>query len=303
MQQNQAQQMQVFSDWLLRLRATIVTALQKLDGAAVVSEDQWSSPLGKGDSSLITGGVVLEKGGINYSKVAGASLPAAATDKRPQLAGLPFAACGLSLVLHPENPYVPITHANFRLFQVGGAEPLWWFGGGFDLTPCYGFAEDARHWHRTAQAACAPFGDELYPRFKKGCDEYFYLPHRREMRGIGGLFFDDINEGGYDNCFALVRSIGEHFLPAWLPIAERRKDTPYGEGQKQFQLYRRGRYVEFNLVYDRGTAFGLQSGGRAESILMSLPPLARWEYCWQPEPASPEAGLVQDFLQPRDWLA
>lgn len=294
--------MQAFEEWLLDFHGGIVAALRQLDPAADIVRDKWLSALGYGESCVITNGGVIEKGGVNRSRVSARSLPPAATEKRPEIAGHPFTAAGVSLVLHPVNPYVPVTHANFRLFQSGAAEEVWWFGGGFDLTPCYGFEEDARHWHGVAKAACAPFGEGLYPKFKKWCDEYFYIPHRQEMRGVGGLFFDDVNEGGFENCFAMVRGIAENFLPAWLPIAERRKDTPYGEREKQFQLYRRGRYVEFNLVYDRGTTFGLQSGGRAESILMSMPPLARWRYCWEPEKGSPEARLAEDYLQPRDWV-
>ena len=302
MQQNQPQRIDLFSTWLTGWRDEVVRALQQLDPKADVARDKWSGKLGNGDGYVITDGDVIEKGGINYSMVAAESLPPAATGNRPDIAGQPYVATGVSLVLHPRNPYVPTTHANLRMFHTTGEAATWWFGGGFDLTPCYGFKEDARHWHSTARDACVPFGEDIYPKFKRWCDSYFYIPHRKEMRGIGGLFFDDVNDGDFDSCFAMVRSIGEHFLPAWLPIAERRKDTPYQQQQKQFQLYRRGRYVEFNLVYDRGTTFGLQSGGRAESILMSLPPLARWQYDWKPEPGSPEAELTEYYLQPRDWL-
>jgi coproporphyrinogen III oxidase len=237
--------------------------------------------------------------------VHGARLPPAASRLRPELAGRPFEALGVSLVIHPRNPYVPTSHCNVRYFQAGDANdtPVWWFGGGFDLTPCYGFDEDAVHWHRTAAAACAEHGADSYRRFKQRCDEYFYLPHRGEARGIGGLFFDDLADGGFERCFAFTRSVGGHFLPAYRPIVARRKGLDYAERERQFQLYRRGRYVEFNLIYDRGTLFGLQSGGRTESILMSLPPLVAWRYAWQPKPGSPEARLYERYLKPRDWLA
>jgi coproporphyrinogen III oxidase len=224
--------------------------------------------------------------------------------QRPLLQGRSFRAAGVSLVIHPRNPYVPIMHANVRLLiaELPGVEPVWWFGGGMDLTPCYGFAEDAVHWHRNAREACDDFGADVYPRFKKWCDEYFFLPHRGETRGVGGLFFDDLNEWGFDRSFAFLRSVGDHVLPGYLPIVERRRATPHGERERAFQLHRRGRYVEFNLIYDRGTRFGLQSGGRTESILMSLPPLARWEYDWRPDPGSPEETTMRDFLKPREWL-
>ena len=249
-------------------------------------------------------GALFEKAGVGFSDVQGKALPRAATAQRPELAGRSFRAMGVSLVLHPENPYVPTTHANVRFFQAEkpGEDPVWWFGGGFDLTPYYAFAEDVLHWHRQALAACEPFGAEVYDRYKAWCDEYFYLRHRQETRGVGGLFYDDLNEGGFERCFALTRSVGDHFLPAYLPIVERRRDHDYGERERAFQLYRRGRYVEFNLIYDRGTLFGLQSGGRTESILMSMPPLAAWTYAWEPEPGSPEATLYRDYLEPRDWL-
>ena len=234
----------------------------------------------------------------------GDSLPASATAHRPELAGRSFQALGVSLVIHPENPYVPTSHANVRFFvaESTDAEPLWWFGGGFDLTPYYGFDEDARHWHSVARASCEPFGKEVYPRFKRWCDEYFFLRHRNEPRGIGGLFFDDLNGWPFDECFAFLRSVGDHYLDAYRPIAARRKNTSYGERERKFQLYRRGRYVEFNLIYDRGTLFGLQSGGRTESILMSLPPLVEWRYDWHPEPGSPESRLYEDFLRVREWV-
>jgi coproporphyrinogen III oxidase len=246
---------------------------------------------------------VFEKAGVGFSHVMGASLPPSATAHRPELRGRPWEALGVSLVVHPRNPHVPTAHLNVRFFCAGPREdqPVWWFGGGFDLTPYYGFEEDAVAWHRTARAAVAPFGETLYPRFKQTCDEYFYLKHRAEPRGIGGLFFDDFNELGFERSFALMRAVGDAFQPGYGPIVARRKATPFGERERQFQLYRRGRYVEFNLVCDRGTLFGLQSGGRTESILMSLPPLVRWDYDWKPEPGSPEARLYDVFLKPRDW--
>jgi coproporphyrinogen III oxidase len=289
--------------WLRGLQDRVASALAGVDGGATLV-DAWSRPEGGGgESRVLRAGRVFEQAGINYSDVRGAALPPSATAQRPQLAGRPFRAMGVSLVVHPRNPYVPTSHANVRFFSAGGTEPVWWFGGGFDLTPYYGFEEDARHWHRTAQAACAGFGPEVYARCKRACDEYFYLKHRREPRGIGGLFFDDLNEWGFERSFAFTRSVGDAYLAAYLPIVERRRDLAYGERERQFQLYRRGRYVEFNLVYDRGTLFGLQSGGRTESILMSLPPLVRWQYGWQPEPGSPEERLLTDFLCARDWLA
>jgi coproporphyrinogen III oxidase len=249
-------------------------------------------------------GAIFEKAGINFSHVHGAQLPASATAHRPELAGRSFEAMGVSLVIHPRNPYAPTSHANVRFFlaEESSMDPVWWFGGGFDLTPYYGYEEDAVHWHRTARAACRPFGEDIYPRFKTWCDKYFYLKHRDEPRGIGGLFFDDFNELGFDDSFAFMRSIGDHYIPAYVPIVERRMHQPYGERERAFQLYRRGRYVEFNLVYDRGTLFGLQSGGRAESILMSLPPLVSWRYDWHPEAGSAEAQLYDVFLKSRDWV-
>jgi len=247
---------------------------------------------------------VFEQAGVNFSHVFGEQLPASATAHRPELAGRHWQAMGVSLVIHPHNPYVPTSHANVRFFiaEKEGTDPIWWFGGGFDLTPYYGYEQDAVHWHRTAGDACAPFGADVYPRFKKWCDDYFFLKHRSEPRGIGGLFFDDLNEWEFDKCFAFLRSVGDHYIQAYRPIVTRRKDTPYGERERDFQLYRRGRYVEFNLVYDRGTLFGLQSGGRTESILMSLPPLVKWRYNWQPQPDTPEAELYEVYLKPRDWL-
>lgn len=292
------------SDYVLDLQSRICDALLAVDGAAAIKETRWSREEGGGGRSrVIENGAVFEKAGVNVSDVQGASLPASATAARPQLKGAAFRAIGLSLVCHPANPLVPTTHMNVRFFGATppSGDPVWWFGGGFDLTPYYGFREDAVHWHQTARQACAPFGEALYPRFKKQCDDYFYLAHRAEPRGIGGIFYDDWNEPDFDSCFALTRSVGDSFLPAYRPIVERRKSLPFTETQRRFQLYRRGRYVEFNLVYDRGTLFGLQSKGRTESILMSLPPLVRWTYDWQPEPGSPEAELYEVFLKPTDW--
>jgi coproporphyrinogen III oxidase len=247
---------------------------------------------------------VLERGGVNYSHVFGGGLPASATAARPELAGRGFEAMGVSLVLHPRNPYAPTVHLNVRYLEARkeGAEPIWWFGGGMDLTPYYGFEEDAAHFHQTCKNALQPFGDDFHPRFKKWCDEYFYLKHRREPRGIGGIFYDDLNKPDFETCFNLTKSVGDHFLSAYLPILERRKSTPYGERERDFQAYRRGRYVEFNLVWDRGTLFGLQSGGRTESILMSLPPLVKWRYDWKPESGSVEGKLYTDFLIGKDWV-
>ncbi len=291
------------STYLLSLQDEICTALAREDGGGAFTEDNWIREEGGGGRSrMLTNGAVFEKAGVGYSHVSGASLPPSATAQRPELAGKPFHATGVSLVVHPRNPYVPTTHMNVRFFMAGeGAEAVWWFGGGFDLTPYYGFTEDCVHWHQTARAACDPHGEQHYPRFKKWCDDYFYLKHRNEARGIGGVFFDDFNAPGFAPSFALQQSIGNAFLPAFLPIVQRRKNTPFGERERDFQIYRRGRYVEFNLVWDRGTHFGLQSGGRTESILMSLPPLVSWRYDWQPEPDSPEARLSNFFLQPTDW--
>jgi len=287
-------------DYFMDLQDRICAALETEDGGAQFEEDDW----GRGRSRVITDGAVIEKGGVNFSHVQGDAMPASATAHRPELAGRRFQAMGVSLVIHPSNPYVPTSHANVRFFvaEKDGEAPVWWFGGGYDLTPYYGNKDDCVHWHRTARDACAPFGDDVYPRFKKWCDEYFYLKHRDECRGVGGLFFDDYNDAGFDDSFAFMRSVGDSYINAYLPIVQRRRNTPYGERERQFQLYRRGRYVEFNLVYDRGTLFGLQSGGRTESILMSMPPLVRWEYNWQPEPDSPEAVLTRDFLPPKNWL-
>jgi coproporphyrinogen III oxidase len=289
--------------YLRTLQGRIVAEIEQLDGGAVFSHDSWKRPAGGGGlSCVLSDGAVFEKAGVGFSHVFGDTLPPSATKGRPELAGSGFQAVGVSLVIHPLNPYVPTTHANFRFFTAGDDDPVWWFGGGFDLTPYYPFEEDVIHWHKAAKAACDPFGDDLYPRYKAWCDEYFFLKHRDETRGVGGLFFDDVNEAGFDPSFEFLRSTGDSFIPAYRPIVTKRKNHPYGERQREFQLYRRGRYVEFNLIYDRGTIFGLQSGGRTESILMSLPPLVRWKYDWQPEPGSPEEMLYRDFLRPRDWL-
>jgi coproporphyrinogen III oxidase len=293
------------SVYLLDLQDRICQALQNVDASAPFREDRWKRVEGGGGRSrVLEGGSVFEKAGINFSHVHGDTMPASATAHRPELAGRSFEALGVSLVIHPHNPYVPTSHANVRFFiaEKTGADPVWWFGGGFDLTPYYGFEEDAVHWHETAKQACTPFGETLYPRFKKWCDEYFFLKHRNEPRGIGGLFFDDFNELGFDDSFAFMRSIGDHYARAYLPIVEKRKDLEYGDRERDFQIYRRGRYVEFNLVYDRGTLFGLQTGGRTESILMSLPPLVKWRYDWKPAPGSAEARLYDTFLLPKDWI-
>ena len=305
--------------YLLALQDVICRALADEDGGREFTEDSWTRPEGGGGRTrILTDGAVFEKAGVSFSHVSGTSLPASATATRPELAGKPFHALGVSLVIHPRNPYIPTTHMNVRFFLAGdvppppgthrivpkgtASPPVWWFGGGFDLTPYYGFEEDAVHWHRTARSACEPFGAEIYPKFKQWCDEYFFLKHRNEPRGIGGLFFDDYNAPGFERSFALMRSVGDAFLPAYLPIVRKHKDKTYGPSERDFQLYRRGRYVEFNLVWDRGTHFGLQSGGRTESILMSLPPLVAWHYNWQPLRGSAEAQLYDVFLKPRDWL-
>ncbi len=290
--------------YLIALQNNITEALCDLDSTLVLHEDEWDREEGGGGRSrVMRNGQIFEQAGINFSHVFGDELPASAAAHRPELTGRKFQALGVSLVIHPINPYVPTTHMNVRFFvaEKEGVAPVWWFGGGFDLTPYYGFDEDATHWHVTAKEACAEYGDDIYPRYKKWCDDYFYLKHRQEPRGVGGLFFDDLNEWEFDKCFAFLRSVGDAFLPAYVPIVDRRKDIEYGEKQRQFQLYRRGRYVEFNLVYDRGTLFGLQSGGRTESILMSLPPLVRWQYDWQPEPGTPEAELYDKYLKVREW--
>jgi coproporphyrinogen III oxidase len=292
-------------DYLLQLQERITCALVDMDDKLELIEDEWQRPEGGGGRSrVMRNGQIFEQAGINFSHVSGAGLPASATAQRLELVGRSFQALGDSLVIHPLNPYVPATHMNVRFFiaEKKDAEPVWWFGGGFDLTPYYGFEEDARHWHQTALDACQTFGADVYPKYKKWCDDYFYIKHRQEPRGIGGLFFDDLNEWGFEKCFAFMQSVGDHFLAAYLPIVERRKDMKYGERERDFQLYRRGRYVEFNLVYDRGTLFGLQSGGRTESILMSLPPQVRWQYNWQPEAGTPEAELYEKFLKPGNWI-
>jgi|SRR6185312_681566 len=296
---------QAVETYLRSLQDKITSTLEKLDGKARFKQERWTRPEGGGgESRVLKDGALFEQAGVNFSDVQGMKLPPSATAHRPELAGRAWRALGVSLVLHPLNPYVPTAHMNVRFFAApkDGEAPVWWFGGGFDLTPYYGFEEDVRHWHETAKAACdSSFGVEAYARYKKWCDEYFFLKHRNEPRGVGGLFFDDLNAEGFERSFAFMRSVGDHFLPAYTPIAEKRRDTKYGERERQFQLYRRGRYVEFNLVWDRGTHFGLQSGGRTESILMSLPPLVRWEYDWKPETGSREAELYEKFLKPRDW--
>ena len=292
-------------DYLMTLQDRICAALEQVDGQARFVEDDWQRPGGGGGRSrIMENGALLEKGGVGFSHVYGDGMPPSATAHRPELAGRGFQAMGVSLVMHPDNPFVPTSHANVRFFvaEKEGVDPVWWFGGGFDLTPYYATEEDCIHWHRVARDACAPFGDDVYPRYKKWCDDYFYLKHRDEARGVGGLFFDDLNEWGFERCFAFMRAIGDAYLEAYLPIVERRRSTAWNEKHKAFQEYRRGRYVEFNLVWDRGTLFGLQSGGRTESILMSLPPTVRWDYNWQPEPGSAEARLAEEFLPPRDWL-
>jgi len=292
--------------YLLDLQDRICAGLEAEDGSAQFEEDLWErdSAPGGGRTRVLTNGAVFEQAGINFSHVEGESMPAAATAHRPELVGRSFQAMGVSLVIHPHNPYVPTSHANVRFFiaEKPGEDPVWWFGGGFDLTPYYGDDEDVIHWHQTSKDACADFADDTYPRFKKWCDEYFYLKHRNEPRGVGGLFFDDLNEWGFEKSFAFMRSVGDHYLPAYQPIVARRKDTEYGERERDFQLYRRGRYVEFNLVFDRGTLFGLQTGGRTESILMSLPPLVKWRYNWKPEAGTPEAKLYDHYLVPQDWV-
>ena len=292
-------------EYLTRLQQSITSEIERLDGSAAFAADEWQRPAGGGGRSMVLReGGVFEQAGVNYSEVFGDNLPASATAHRPDLAGRAFRAMGVSLVIHPHNPYVPTSHANVRFFiaEKEGSEPIWWFGGGFDLTPYYGFKQDCIHWHQIARQACDPFGADCYPRYKKWCDDYFFLGHRNEPRGIGGLFFDDLNEPDFEQAFAFMRSVGDHYLPAYVPIVERHKTDPYGEREKKFQWYRRGRYVEFNLVYDRGTLFGLQSGGRTESILMSLPPVVNWRYNYQPEAGSAEAELTEYYLQARDWL-
>ena len=289
--------------WLAGLQESLAEAIGRADGSARFSCDRWERPGGGGgESRVLKGGALIEQGGVNFSEVAGSALPASASQDRPALAGAPFSAMGVSLVLHPWNPHVPTTHMNLRFFiaEPAGA-PTWWFGGGFDLTPFYPVREDVLHWHRTARDACAAMPG-AYDKYKAWCDRYFFLPHQNETRGVGGLFFDDLNEPGFARCFDFARAVGEAFPRAWLPIAERRRATPFGERERDFQLLRRGRYVEFNLVHDRGTLFGLQTGGRTESILMSLPPLVRWEYGYAPPAGSAEESLAHDWLRPRDWL-
>ena len=294
--------------YITSLQVQICEALEVEDSRGKFKQDNWvrddSSELsGLGSSRVMQEGKIFEQAGINFSNVAGNALPASATAHRPELAGRSFSAIGISLVIHPWNPYVPTSHANLRFFiaEKENEQPVWWFGGGFDLTPYYGNDDDCHHWHSVAKQACYPFGEAIYPRFKQWCDDYFYLKHRKEPRGIGGLFFDDLNEWGFEKCFAFAQSVGDNYLAAYLPIVKRRKGLQYGERERDFQLYRRGRYVEFNLIYDRGTLFGLQSGGRTESILMSLPPLVKWRYNWQPEPESEEERLYNHYLQIRDW--
>jgi coproporphyrinogen III oxidase len=291
--------------WLRGLQDRVCEALEAEDGEARFLRDEIARE-GGGLSRprVLEGGPVVEKAAVNFSHTVGSRLPPAATDRRPELAGGRFEAVSVSLIVHPRNPYAPTSHANVRCFVASkeGVEPVWWFGGGFDLTPFYPFAEDVLHWHRTAEALCRPFGDERYEKLKKWCDEYFYLPHRGEPRGVGGIFFDDLDEGGFATCFAFLRAVGDGYLEAYRPILARRKDHPWGEREREFQLYRRGRYAEFNLIHDRGTRFGLQAGGRTESILASMPPVATWRYDWRPEPGTPEARLYDDYLRPRDWL-
>lgn len=292
-------------DYLLALQERICVAIETEDGSGVFVEDEWAREEGGGGRSrVMSEGVSFEQAGVGFSHVTGNRMPTSATAQRPELAGCGFEAMGVSLVIHPRNPYVPTSHMNVRFFIATkeGNQSVWWFGGGFDLTPFYPFEEDVRHWHKTAQAACAPFGEDVYRRYKQWCDEYFFLKHRSEPRGVGGLFFDDLNGWGFERCFAFLRSVGDHYLQAYLPIVRRRNNTPYGERERDFQLYRRGRYVEFNLVYDRGTLFGLQSGGRTESILMSLPPLVKWRYNWQPAAGTPESQLYEKFLKCRNWI-
>jgi coproporphyrinogen III oxidase len=293
--------------YFVGLQDRIIDALQAEDGHDFLRDGWTRGPeerlQGDGLSRLVEEGGVFERGGCNFSHVRGPAMPPSATQHRPELAGAPFEAMGVSLVMHPRNPYVPTAHMNVRMFAAlpEGREPVVWFGGGMDLTPYYGFEDDAAHFHRSCRDALAPFGAELYPRFKRWCDEYFFLKHRGEPRGVGGVFFDDFAELGFERSFAMTRAVGDAFLTAYLPLVQQRRDTPYGERERDFQAYRRGRYVEFNLVFDRGTLFGLQSGGRTESILMSMPPVVKWRYAWQPEPGTPEARLYSDFLRPRDW--
>ncbi|MFT4808045.1 MAG: coproporphyrinogen III oxidase [Paraglaciecola sp.] len=291
--------------YLLKLQDNICQTLELVDGKGSFVEDNWKRELGGGGRTrVLTGGKLVEQGGVNFSHVFGGKLPASATAARPELVGRSFQAVGVSLVIHPHNPFVPTTHANVRFFiaEKPGEEPVWWFGGGFDLTPFYPFHEDVVHWHTVANKLCQPFGENVYPEYKKWCDDYFYLKHRDETRGVGGLFFDDLNKQGFENSFKFMQAVGNGFLDAYVPIVEKRKDISFTQKERDFQLYRRGRYVEFNLVHDRGTLFGLQTGGRTESILMSMPPLVRWEYCYEPEPDSKESDLYANYLHPREWL-
>lgn len=304
---------QAVKTYLLALQDTICDQLAFVDGSASFDIDEWEREAnpekpgmtGGGRTRLLVDGSVIEQGGVNFSHVFGEEMPVSATAHRPELAGRKFQALGVSLVIHPKNPFVPTSHANVRFFiaEKDGEDPVWWFGGGYDLTPYYGFDEDCIHWHNTAREACAPFGEGVYPRYKKWCDDYFYLKHRDEQRGVGGLFFDDLNEWGFEKSFNFLKSIGDSYLKAYLPIISKRKEEKYKEENREFQLYRRGRYVEYNLVYDRGTLFGLQSGGRTESILMSMPPLVKWVYNWKPEENSEEAKLYEHFLVPKDWAS
>lgn len=290
-------------EYLLDLQDRICATFSRLDGNDFRADDWDRAEGGGGRTRVMENGAVFEKGGVNFSHVHGPGLPAAASARRPELAGRSFQALGVSVVMHPVNPHVPTSHANVRFFRADkpGEEPVWWFGGGFDLTPFYPVHEDVVHWHRVARELCEPFGSDVYPRFKAWCDDYFYIRHRGETRGVGGLFFDDLNEWDFETCLGFLKAVGDGYTNAYQPIVEARGDTPYGEGERAFQAYRRGRYAEFNLVWDRGTLFGLQSGGRTESILMSLPPIAHWRYDWQPEAGSPEARL-DEYLKPRDWL-
>jgi coproporphyrinogen III oxidase len=296
---------QKVKQYLLKLQDNICQTLELVDGKGSFVEDNWQRELGGGGRTrVLTGGKFIEQGGVNFSHVFGGQLPASATAARPELAGRSFQAVGVSLVIHPHNPFVPTTHANVRFFiaEKPGEEPVWWFGGGFDLTPFYPFHDDVVHWHTVANKLCQPFGDNVYSKYKKWCDDYFYLKHRDETRGVGGLFFDDLNKQGFEKSFKFMQAVGNGFLDAYVPIVEKRKDISFGPKERDFQLYRRGRYVEFNLVHDRGTLFGLQTGGRTESILMSMPPLVRWEYCYEPEPESKEADLYANYLHAREWL-
>lgn len=300
-------QIEKVKSFLLDLQDRICKCIEEEDGQATFSQDQWDYQEGGGGglTRVLANGKVIEKGGVNFSHVKGSALPQAATLRRPELANSPFQALGVSVVMHPANPYVPTSHMNVRFILVQHADGnhTWWFGGGFDLTPYYGFEEDCIHWHQTAKQACLPFGKEVYSKYKKWCDQYFFLKHRNEARGIGGLFFDDLHEGGFDSCFAFMQAVGNGYIQAYQPIVARRKDHSFEQRERDFQLFRRGRYVEFNLLYDRGTLFGLQSNGRTESILMSLPPLVAWHYDYQPGPGSVEAKLYTDFLPVKEWVS